>query len=242
MSASRSPATSRAERAPCAPSLVWYFGYGSLMWNPGFAHEAFEPAAARRLEPGLVRLLDPLSRHGRPTGPRARACSRGGSAASAGRSAWRPSARPRSRPISTPASCWTSMSTSACGCRCGCSSGDGEVDAWCYVARPEHEHYAGDLDADAVLRLRPAGPRPRRRLRRLCPQHGGPPARDADRRARPRADRPSARRPSRPWPRASRLWNAAGCSACGQCPASGTVASRSCGTVPPQRRSPAAST
>ena len=46
------------------------------MWNPGFAHEAFEPARARRLEPGLVRLLDPLSRHARATGPRARAAAR----------------------------------------------------------------------------------------------------------------------------------------------------------------------
>ena len=27
--------------------LVWYFGYGSLMWNPGIVHEAFEPELPR---------------------------------------------------------------------------------------------------------------------------------------------------------------------------------------------------
>ena len=72
MSASRSP-TPRAERARCAPSLVWYFGYGSLMWNPGIAHEAFEPA---RLD-GWSRALCVYSTHyrgtRRPTGARARA-------------------------------------------------------------------------------------------------------------------------------------------------------------------------
>jgi glutathione-specific gamma-glutamylcyclotransferase len=33
--------------------LVWYFGYGSLMWNPGFAHDAFEPAVLEGWSRGL---------------------------------------------------------------------------------------------------------------------------------------------------------------------------------------------
>jgi cation transport protein ChaC len=31
--------------AACQP--IWVFGYGSLMWNPGFAHDAAEPALLR---------------------------------------------------------------------------------------------------------------------------------------------------------------------------------------------------
>jgi glutathione-specific gamma-glutamylcyclotransferase len=30
-----------------AGSEIWIFGYGSLMWNPGFAHDAMEPALLR---------------------------------------------------------------------------------------------------------------------------------------------------------------------------------------------------
>src|SRR5471030_834869 len=30
-----------------AGSDIWIFGYGSLMWNPGFAHDAIEPALLR---------------------------------------------------------------------------------------------------------------------------------------------------------------------------------------------------
>ena len=43
--------------------LVWYFGYGSLMWNPGFVHEAFEPAALE----GWSRALCIYSTHYRGT-------------------------------------------------------------------------------------------------------------------------------------------------------------------------------
>src|SRR6267378_1687913 len=28
-------------------SAIWIFAYGSLMWNPGFAHDAVEPALLR---------------------------------------------------------------------------------------------------------------------------------------------------------------------------------------------------
>jgi glutathione-specific gamma-glutamylcyclotransferase len=48
------------------PDLVWYFGYGSLMWNPGIAHEAFEPA---QLD-GWSRALCVYSTHYRGTAAR----------------------------------------------------------------------------------------------------------------------------------------------------------------------------
>lgn len=43
--------------------LAWFFGYGSLMWNPGFAHEAFERAELV----GWHRRLCITSRHYRGT-------------------------------------------------------------------------------------------------------------------------------------------------------------------------------
>ena len=46
--------------------LVWYFGYGSLMWNPGFHHEAFEPAVLE----GWSRALCIYSTHYRSTAAR----------------------------------------------------------------------------------------------------------------------------------------------------------------------------
>ena len=46
--------------------LVWYFGYGSLMWNPGFHHEAFEPAVLE----GWSRALCIYSTHYRGTAAR----------------------------------------------------------------------------------------------------------------------------------------------------------------------------
>lgn len=44
-------------------SSAWFFGYGSLMWNPGFAADAFEPA---RLD-GWHRRFCITSRHYRGT-------------------------------------------------------------------------------------------------------------------------------------------------------------------------------
>ena len=186
-------ATARPERDGCAADLVWYFGYGSLMWNPGIAHEAFEPA---RLE-GWSRALCVYSTHYRGTAARpglVLGLLRGGSCigraigvapereaeVTAYLDAPRAARRLRLRagpPAAAPARRRRARST-----------------AWCYVARPEHEHYAGrSAGARPCCAMRPPGSRPRRLLRRLCPQHRGPPAGDGDRRARARADRGRAR-------------------------------------------------
>jgi cation transport protein ChaC len=131
------------------PDLVWYFGYGSLMWRPGIAHEAFEPA---RLD-GWSRALCVYSIHYRGTAARpglVLGLRPGGSCI--GRAIGIAPEREvevtayldarelfdvyvyerRQLPLRLLAS-------------------GTEAPAWCYVARPEHEHYAGDLDEAAVL-------------------------------------------------------------------------------------------
>jgi cation transport protein ChaC len=131
------------------PGLVWYFGYGSLMWNPGVAHEAFEPACLD----GWRRALCVYSTHYRGTAARpglVLGLMRGGSCI--GRAIG--VAAEREAEVTAYLDARELLDVyvydrvrlplrlldSAC-----------EVEAWCYVARPEHEHYAGDLELDRAL-------------------------------------------------------------------------------------------
>ena len=129
--------------------LVWYFGYGSLMWHPGFRHEAFEPAALE----GWSRALCIYSTHYRGT-PARRGLVLG----------LRPGGRCVGRAIGVAAEREAEVTAyldarelldnyvyrriqlplllPATGVT---------VAGWCYVARPEHPDYAGGLDAAAVL-------------------------------------------------------------------------------------------
>ena len=52
------PTRSPAEPAGGCPSLAWFFGYGSLMWRPGFLHEACEVLGIR---PGVIGLVFAVS-------------------------------------------------------------------------------------------------------------------------------------------------------------------------------------
>ena len=55
---------------------LWVFGYGSLMWRPGFAYLERVPARLIGLAPGALRLFLRSSRHAGAAGPGARARSR----------------------------------------------------------------------------------------------------------------------------------------------------------------------
>lgn len=131
--------------------LAWFFGYGSLMWRPGFAHEAFELAVlegwSRGLciyshhyrgtpeRPGLVLGLRPGGRCvGRAFGVAAEREAEVVAYLDA-RELRDTYVYERVRlPVRLPVP-------------------ETEVPAWCYVARPEHAQYAGGLDEAAVRRL-----------------------------------------------------------------------------------------
>jgi cation transport protein ChaC len=131
------------------PDLVWYFGYGSLMWRPGISHEAFEPACLD----GWSRALCVYSTHYRGTA----ACPGlvlglrpGGSCI--GRAIGVAAAREPEVTAYLDARELLDVYVYERRRLPLRLLGDGrEVEAWCYVARPEHEHYAGHLDAAGVL-------------------------------------------------------------------------------------------
>jgi len=130
--------------------LVWYFGYGSLMWNPGFVHEAFEPAALE----GWSRALCIYSTHYRGTPARPGVVL-----------GLRPGGRCVGRAIGVAVEREAEV-TAYLDARELLDVyvyervrlqltllGDAvEVAGWCYVARPGHEHFAGNLDRDGLLR------------------------------------------------------------------------------------------
>lgn len=148
--------TSAREHAQATPrsadsdGLAWFFGYGSLMWNPGFAHEAFEAA---RLD-GFRRALCIWSHHYRGTPARpglVLGLAPGGSCTG------------RAIGVSAAREAEVLAYLDAREQRASyvyerrllplrLLGGGGRVRAWCYVARCDHEQFAGDLDEQAMLR------------------------------------------------------------------------------------------
>ena len=130
--------------------LVWYFGYGSLMWNPGFVHEAFEPAALE----GWSRALCIYSTHYRGTPARPGVVL-----------GLRPGGRCVGRAIGVAAEREAEVTAyldarelldvyvyERVRLQLTLLGAAVEVAGWCYVARPGHEHFAGNLDRDGLLR------------------------------------------------------------------------------------------
>ena len=155
MSASRQTTTVEPSAEPAGdrsapPDLVWFFGYGSLMWRPGFHPDAFEPA---RLDDWHRRFCI-VSRHYRGTPDRpglVLGLAPGGTCIGRALGVERSREREvlayldereqvggiyvyhrRRLPLLLP----------AYGAR---------VQAWCYVARPDHPDFAGDLADDEIL-------------------------------------------------------------------------------------------
>jgi cation transport protein ChaC len=130
--------------------LIWVFGYGSLMWNPGFAYQAFEPG---RLD-GWHRRFCVTSRHYRGTPERpglVLGLAPGGSctgralgvaAAQAEGVLACLDAREHVGGIYVYDRQLLPVTLLRTGVR---------VEAWCYVARPDHQDVVLDLDDDALL-------------------------------------------------------------------------------------------
>lgn len=133
--------------------IVWFFGYGSLMWRPGFPVDAFEPA---RLE-GWHRALCITSRHYRGTAERpglVLGLAEGGSCTgrALGTAAEREAevlAYLDERELLGD-KVYDRMRLPVTLLRSTAS-----VEAWCYVAKPHHPDYVADLPvAEIVQRVR----------------------------------------------------------------------------------------
>jgi cation transport protein ChaC len=145
------------EGAPAPPHLIvptgdlWVFGYGSLMWNPGFPHDAVEPAildgwhrsfciqsALHRGTPEWPGLVVGLSPGGRCRGLALRAQAR--HKGSSLEYLWQ-----REMALADGYLPRTVTALLDDGRR---------IDALTFVANPVHEAYAGDLPFDeAALRI-----------------------------------------------------------------------------------------
>jgi cation transport protein ChaC len=136
-----------------ADPLAWVFGYGSLMWNPGFPHTAFEAATLE----GFHRALCVYSWHYRGTPERpglVMGLARGG--ACVGRAI----GFPRADEAEVLAYLDRREQTNYVYDRriLPARLGDGTpIEAWAYVARTDHPQYAGELAEEEVLRLVRAG-------------------------------------------------------------------------------------
>jgi cation transport protein ChaC len=130
--------------------LVWYFGYGSLMWNPGIAHEAFEPA---RLD-GWTRTLCVYSTHYRGTAARpglVLGLQRGGGSCIGRAIGVAPQREAEVTAYLDARELLDVYVYDRVRLPLRLLDDDREVAAWCYVARPEHEHYAGHLGPEQIL-------------------------------------------------------------------------------------------
>jgi cation transport protein ChaC len=130
-------------------SLIWVFGYGSLMWNPGFEPDGFETATLE----GYHRALCVYSWHYRGTREHpglVMGLARGGRCI--GRAL---GVRPeREGEVIAYLDQREQQNYVYDRLRLPVQLDPGEtVQAWAYVARPNHPQYAGDLSEEEVFRL-----------------------------------------------------------------------------------------
>jgi cation transport protein ChaC len=141
------------EDAPAPPGLdvptgaLWVFGYGSLMWNPGFPHESVEPALIRGWHRAFC--VHSAGHRGTPEWPGlVVALAPGGECRGL---AFRIAERHKP---ATLAYLWQREMALADGylpqpVRASLADGR-EVEALTFVANPRHEAYAGDLGIEAA--------------------------------------------------------------------------------------------
>jgi cation transport protein ChaC len=150
MSASPTPA-SPADPPSEPQTLAWFFGYGSLMWRPGFALDAFEPA---RLD-GWHRALCIYSNHYRGTAARpGLVLGLAPGESCIGRALGVEAVRENEvvaylddRELIN-SYVYDRVKLPLTILRTGET-----VQAWCYVAKPHHEQFACGLGEDDVLRF-----------------------------------------------------------------------------------------
>ena len=134
-----------------AAGLAWFFGYGSLMWNPGFAHEAREPA----LLEGWSRGLCIYSHHYRGTAARpglVLGLQPGGRCVGRAFGVDRPR-EPEVLAYLDARELLGAYVYDRVGLPVTLLADGSSVEAWCYVAKPDHEQFAGGLGREDVLRL-----------------------------------------------------------------------------------------
>jgi len=127
---------------------LWVFGYGSLMWRPGFAYQEVTPA----LLDGYHRSFCVYSRYWRGTPERpglVLGLTPGGSCQGL---AFRVAAADREDVVEY-------LNERELGvyayiaCDLPVDIGARRVEAYCFVADPQHRHYAGDLAVDAAAQI-----------------------------------------------------------------------------------------
>jgi cation transport protein ChaC len=131
------------------PDRVWFFGYGSLMWNPGFAHDALAPA---RLD-GWHRALCIRSTHYRGTAARPGLVL---GLAPGGHCVGRAMAVERAREPEVLAyldarELMGDYVYDRLSLPLHLLPDGPEVQAWAYVAKPDHLDFEGDLDEASIL-------------------------------------------------------------------------------------------
>jgi cation transport protein ChaC len=132
------------------PELVWTFGYGSLMWRPGFEPDAFETA---RLV-GFQRRLCIRSEHYRGTQEQpgvVMGLTEGGSCV--GRAIGFRAERADEIMAYLDARELITNVYDRRLVRVELLQSARVVDAWAYVARPDHDQYVGNADDEVILAM-----------------------------------------------------------------------------------------